>query len=231
MLTDRASLLRAYFRLVDSSLDDDDMIEHDGSTLEGAYEALQGGLEDARLFMVGEGAESQWIKTTAALSVTGSGLDRVAALPADFMRLYGRDGKSALWYGAGLRWGQLVDSQERFLSGNGYYVEGTGTAGLKQLHFLPHAAIPASLFADYVSRPATLADSTTVDFPEEDRALIPAFAAIRATAEAWYTGDSLEETRLVRHLDALKRRASRRVRVSRAPKQVDVPRARGRWYL
>lgn len=236
-LTDRASLLRAFFRLVNADSSDADLTEHDNSTLEGAYLLLQGGLDDAQQFLIDQGAEELWQKTTSALSVTGSDPTRYADLPSDFLRLNGDDVTSALWHGNGYRWGRLINPDDRFRRvGNFYYVRGnegdSGNEGQKRIYFTVGAAVPTSTFADYIYRLPTLADGTTVDFPVDDRALIPAFAAIRATGEDWYVGDAQDEARLVRHLDSLKTKAVRRARTSRKQKIIQTAPVWGeRWYI
>ena len=58
LLTDRASILREFFRLVNAGSSDDDMIEHDSTTLEGAYEALDVGQEEAQLYLISIGQGS-----------------------------------------------------------------------------------------------------------------------------------------------------------------------------
>lgn len=236
-LTDRASLLRAFFRLVNADSTDDDLTEHDDSTLEGAYLLLQGGLDDAQQFLIDQGLEELWLKTSSALSVTGSDPQRYAVLPSDFLRLNGDRSQSALWYGNGLRWGRLINPDMRFRAwGNRYYVRGnegaSGLEGQKRVYFTTGAAVPADLVADYIYTLPTLADGTTVDFPVADRALIPAYAAIRATSEDWYVGDQQDEGRLVRHLNALKGQAVRRARHSREPKHIRPSPVLGdRWYI
>ena len=69
-LTDRASLKRALYRLMDTDDNDDDLIEHDntGETLEGVYLMLQQGLESAQLYLIDKGMEEFWLTETSALT-------------------------------------------------------------------------------------------------------------------------------------------------------------------
>jgi hypothetical protein len=77
---------------------------------------------------------------------------------------------------------------------------------------------------------ATLADSSTVEFPTKDRALIVAFAADRAMADAWLPGDEGMQAKIAANLMKLKREAERRIRLSHGPKRRRSNRSGGSHY-
>ena len=221
VLTDRASLLREFHRLTNTDATDDDMIEHDSSTLEGAYQLLQSGLEDAQLYLMDQGLGDVWAKTTSTLSFTGTDPDKHVDLPADFLRLDGDQWNSALVKANGTRWGQEINlSGTNRRRGKYYYIKGyDGSTGLLRIYVTRDSGVPSGLTANYFYRLPALADSTTVDFPQDDRPLITAFAAVRASFQAWYSGGIEGIQRLDRNLMFHKAQAVRRSRHSRQPKQ------------
>ncbi len=95
------------------------------------------------------------------------------------------------------------------------------------------ASVPADLKADYIRKPTELiADDDLIDFPQGDRELIVAFAAVRAMEESWYVGDPQDEQRLMRFLQRCKGTASRNARKTGQPKMIDTAPVWGeRWYL
>ena len=226
-LTDRASLKRALYRLVNADDADDDLIEHDDSTLEGVYLSLQQGAEAAQLYLVDAGVGDTWLTTTSsALSFTGSDPNRYYDLPdgagadAAFLRIYGDQDLTGLRRSDGERWGRLISAEIRWRTrGNYYYTRGSASEGKARLYLSRGAAPPSDLFLDYIYRLPALADSTTVDFPEPDRPLIVAFAAVHAMEESWLPGGPEMESKLMRNLDRRKHDAWRRARRSRQPKQ------------
>lgn len=228
VLTDRASLVRAFYRLTATSATNPALIEHDGSaTLEAVYQFLQYGLWDAQAFLMDAGLSSHWITTSAALS-SWSGSDsttggRYQALPADFMRLAGDLHTSALHYPDGTRWGTYCDYLDgRTARGDYYWLRAAGTSSpdVWNLWIAPSASPQSTLVADYHHRHATLADGTTIDFPTEFRALPVAFAADRAMTDAWLPGDMEMQAKISSNLAKLKKEAQRRVRLSRGPKKI-----------
>ena len=88
----------------------------------------------------------------------------------------------------------------------------------------------SGLVGDYYARHATLADSTTVDFSEEDRDLIVAFAAERATYETWFSGGQVGQQTIARKLDFEKKQAWSRARYTNEPKRTRPRRMVGRFY-
>ena len=61
-LTDRDSLERAFYRLVNTDATDDALTEHDdGETLEAVYQALQSGVWDAQEWLIHSGLRGRWL--------------------------------------------------------------------------------------------------------------------------------------------------------------------------
>lgn len=115
LLTDRASILREFFRLVNADSNDADLTEHDATDLEGAYEALDVGLRRAQLYLISIGQGSRWLKTSPTLTFQGSDPRKFAVLPWDFLRLDSdpEQGYSGVRYTNGVNWGSEIDPAER----------------------------------------------------------------------------------------------------------------------
>jgi hypothetical protein len=228
-LTDRASLKRALYRLLDTDDDDDDMIEHDhaSQTLEGIHLLLQQGAESAQLYMIDKGFEEFWLTSSSAISLTGSDPDRYVTLPTDMIRLYGDDQNSALRSSTGARWGTLIDSKDRYRcrGSNAYYLRN------ERLYVTTGASLPSGTLIDYIYHIPILADDSDVDFPDNDRPLIVAFAAVHAMQENWLPGGQEMEAKLERNLLRRKNESYRRARRSQKPKTVDAGRMIGdHWF-
>ena len=228
-LTDRASLKRALYRLMDTDDDDDDMIEHDntGEALEGILLSLQQGLESAQLFLIDKSLEEYWLTTTSALTLTGTDPDRFFTLPTDFLRMYGERRMSALRSASGTRWGVPIDVKMRWrMVGNFYYLRN------ERLYVVKGASFPNGTLMDYIYRLPILADGSDVDFPAADRPLIVAFAAIHAMQENWMPGGQEMEAKLEANLKHRKNEAFRRARRSQEPKTVDPGEMIGdHWFV
>lgn len=234
VLTDRASLARAFFRLTATSSTNPALIEHDGAlTLEAVYQFLQYGAWDAQEWLMDCGLLNRWVTTSSTLSFSGSDATdggKYVALPGDFLRLAGDEYDSALRSPNGTRWGQLIDFKDRrTVSRNCYWLQST-TSNVWRLWVTPGSSPPSDLVADYHHMLATLADSTTVEFPSKDRALIVAFAADRAMSDAWLPGDAEMQAKIAANLMKQKREAERRVRQSHGPKRRRMHRSGGTHY-
>jgi|TARA_R110000765_G_scaffold84039_1_gene162833 hypothetical protein len=218
VLTNLASMQRAFYRLTDTAADDDSLIEHDDSTLEGVNQFLQYGANDAQDYMMDCGLSDRWVSQATAIT-SWSGTEssdggRYKPLESDFFRLSGDDATSALRKIDGTRWGQLVDFRDRFkVRGNRYWLQGTN------LWIARGANPPASLIYDYHHRIATLS-SATVDFPSEDRPLIVAYAAERAMQDSWLPGGQEMMVKLSANRRACEQRAFRRARRSRTMRKL-----------
>ena len=229
VLTDRLSLRRAFFRLTGVDANNTALTEHDGSTLETLYQFLQYGLWDAQAFLIDCGMGDRWIKRSSTLSFSGSdSVDggKYTALPSDFLRLAGDDDVSALCQPDGTRWGRLVDMRCRGeVRGNYYWLMND------RLYIAPGASPPSDLVMEYHHKLATLADGSTVDFPEEHRSLIVAYAADRAQSDAWLPGDLEMNAKIAANLDRLKKLAWVRARRNSGPRKMRARRVVGTHWL
>lgn len=237
VLTDRLSLRRAFFRLTGVDANNTALTEHDGSTLETLYQLLQYGLWDAQAFLIDCGMGDRWVKRSSTLSFSGSDTvdgGKYTALPSDFLRLAGDDDVSALCQPDGSRWGRLVEMRYRGeVRGNFYYLMND------RLYLAPSASPPSNLVMEYHHKLATLVDTATgppavdgtVDFPEEHRALIVAYAADRAQSEAWLPGDLEMNAKIAANLDRLKKLAWVRARRNSGPRKMRARRVVGTHWL
>jgi len=231
LLTDRASILRAYFRLVNADSTDEDMIEHDDSTLEGAYEALAVGQERAQLYLIRVGRGDRWLTTSSALTFSGADPDKRAALPSDFLRLDSDPDqrRSGLRRSTGLSWGREIgiDDRNRVTGGSHYYLR-EDSDGLTYIYLVRSAVAASNLVADYYKQATTLADSTDADMPAPYRPLIPALAAEYAMMQSWFAGDMEQKQAITASVAATKRYAFSRSRLTRRARQVQSSRHIGR---
>ena len=229
VLTNLASLQRAFYRLTDTAADDDSLIEHDDSTLETVNQFLQYGLNDAQDYLMDCGLSDRWVsQATAITSWSGTESDdggRYKARESDFFRLAGDDMTSALRKIDGTRWGNLVDFRDRFrVRGNRYWLQSTN------LWIARGANPPASLIYDYHHRLPTLS-SGTVDFPSEDRPLIVAYAAERAMEDSWLPGGPEMEAKIRNKVRTCEQRAFRRSRRSRTQRKLRPKPTLGTHYF
>lgn len=229
-LTDRASLKRELFRVMNTDAADGASTEHDDAAvvLEGLYMLLQQGAEDAQEWLIGAGLGSLWLSTSAVLTWTQETDGQYyTALPADFLRLYGDQETSGLRDAAGIRWGQEIppEMQWRATYVDCYFISN------QRLYLVQGASPKSDLVMDYYRRIGTLADGSTVDLPEQDRALIVAFAALHAREQAWYTGGPEGDAKLERNLRSRKQMAWRRGRRSRTTRQVQAGMTSDHWFI
>ncbi len=236
-LTDRASILREFYRLTGTSGSDRAATAHDSGTLEGIYNLLQHGAWDAQLYLIQVGEAALWLTTTSG-AFAWSGADsthggRYTNLPSDFLRAAGSERESPLREPGGRRWGQLIDFEDRFsVWGNRFWFQEG------QLWVARGASPPSDLVLDYHERLATLADSAagppvvdnTVDFPIVHRPLIPAFAAERAAYQSWFPLDEAGKASVIANLRGLKRKARAQARRATQPRKMRRPAGVGRWW-
>lgn len=232
VLTDRASLRRAFFRLTATSADNQALKENDDSTLEAVYQFLQYGLWDAQAWLIDCGLADRWVSVSAALTWSGAdGTDggRYAALPSDFLRAIGDDTHSCLRVPGSSRWGAQVDFRDRWEAGSDRYWFQN-----EKLWISKGSVPPSGLCLDYHHRLPTLVDTTTgppavdgtVDFPVEHRPLIVAFATERAQSDAWLPGDMEMQAKIQSNLNKRKNEAWRRIRRTSGPRKLNM----GRTY-
>lgn len=221
VLTDRASLARAFYRLTATRSNNPALIAHDSTTLETLYQFLQYGIWDAQEFLLDNGMSDRWVTQSAALTpLLGADLThggRYIALPADFIRIAADDQHSGLRSPDGKSWGRLIDFEDRFRAGPGCF-----WLMNDQLWFSRGSSPAATVVMDYHHRHATLADSTTVDFPTAFRPLIVAYAASRAMHDSWLPGDAMMEAKIEKNLIKLESSIRRRARRTRSPKKVKM---------
>lgn len=236
-LTDRASLLREFYRITGTSASDRAATAHDSGTLEGIYNLLQHGVWDAQLYLIQIGEAARWLTTTSS-AFTWSGTDaanggRYTDLPSDFLRAAGTKRRSCLREPDGTSWGNLIDFEDRFrYFGDTYWFQEG------QLWIGRDASPPTDLVMDYHERHATLVDTDagppavdgTVDFPIEHRPLIPAFAAERAVYQAWFPLDEAGKASVLANLKTLKHKARIQARRTQQPRELRPPRTVGRWW-
>ncbi len=215
-LTDRASLLRELANLIDADLNDDAATEYDSTAGEQLYLLLNRGAKNAQDFLIRAGYGEYWLTTSAALTWTGTDATtagRYSDLPSNFRRAYGDRHESPLRQADGTQWGREIHPRDRLrYAGDFYYFTGNRIWVTRQ------AALPDPLYLDYLKKVDTLADSTDADFPEDDRELIPAFAAVEASRKSWFNGGLEEKQALMKHLRALKHEVYSRLRPSRQPR-------------
>lgn len=229
-LANRAELRAAFYRLTATSASDGALTEHDVSAGDNVNGLLLAGMRDAQLFLVSAGAGAQWKTVSAALSFSGSDSvngGRYAALPADFLRLFGDDYNSALRTPDGDRWGKLIAVEDRHLKGNLYWLEGNNLWVARQ------ARLPSGLVADYTYRvPELTDDSTAPDFPLDDRPLIVAYAAARFVDHPNYPGRDDLRARVLSYLREMERHAATRARRTRQPRKMKARRTTGsHWFI
>jgi hypothetical protein len=233
VLTDRDSLKRALYRLVNTDDEDDALLEHDATPLDGVHEALEVGLDDAQLYLIDSGLGDYWLASSGAISWQGSDPERFWPLPdgegADprFLRMYGDRDSSALRDGRGRRWGREIPATMRWrYRGNAYYTTGP------RLYLARGASPPHDLVLDYLYRPPVLEDGVEVDFPREHRPLIVAYAARYAMEQSWLAGGPEMEQKILRNLRSRKAEAWRRARRSRTPKMAEPsPMVGDHWFF
>lgn len=235
-LLNRRELRLAFYRLTGLSDDDGVLREHEanaGDTVDGW---LQEGLWEAQSWYLSHADPNLWVKRLGPLDVEpaedGGGL-RYTILPTDCLRVAGDQENSALRYRDGKRWGIMKPPEMEGLGAtNSYHVED------RRLYYGRFAGLPHDgLWLKYHYRhPLLTADSETeaggvIDFPTEDRRLIPALAARIATEHPSYPG-SMERAMFVhRRVDDLQKRIYTRARRTREPRKVRHPRALGSHWM
>lgn len=187
-LTDRDSLKRALFRLIDTEETDPGLTEHDDTTDEALDYLLTHGLWDAQDFMIRHGMSDRWV-TTTQIPLSGNSWNtssdnpgEYTALPDDVLRVAGDRNDSPLHDPDGRQWGTLIHIEDRHnVRGDAFWFQN------EDLWVADAANPPSDLHLDYHHRlPAP--SGSTVDFPERARPLIVAYAGERALDESWAPG-------------------------------------------
>lgn len=222
--------LQAFYRLVGSESDDDDLVERGEAADEVAYTFLTRGFRRAQHFLLDAGLKG-WRTRSSAL--TWSGTDavdggRYSALPADFLRADGdRSGRSALVEADGTAWGQEVSAQDDGRQGDYYYLTAT------QVWLARTASPPTTLYLRYVKKhPAfsgSMADADLI-LPVDCNALGVAYAAAFAREDSWLPGGVEMEAKIERAVTSAQAEARGFARTSREPQTFQAPKRHGhRW--
>lgn len=230
-LTDRASALREFLRLVNAEEDDPDMAEQDATDLEGAYELLQRGADDAQLYLLDIGLGDFWLSTSSAITWTGSDPDRYWDLPGDFLRFASDEDFGPFRSSDGRRsWGLEISPLERFARrGNCWFFK--AAAGVPRVYLTNGAQPIEGMVADYYRSLGAIADATTMDFPEKERALVPAYAAVHAMEQSWFPGGPNEERKIQRNLQRHQQQAWARARRTQQPRRIQRSAVAGEhWF-
>lgn len=219
LLTNRAQLRAAMFRLLGSESTDEALTEHGEEVNEVANGAVQNGIWLAQKELIGLGFR-EW-PTTAVLDFGAVAADgtRSAALPDDFLRLAGDERNSALLDSQGRPWGGLIDARlKRRAGSSAYWIEGGS------LHLGRLSVPPTGAYIEYHYRHPVLesddAATDPLDFPLDWRPLIPPFAATVLITEAWSKFGADQEVRVARALDLWVEKASRWVRKTQEPQKL-----------
>jgi hypothetical protein len=237
MLTDQSSVRRAVYRLTNLSDDDSAMIEHDQSSLEGINLAVEDGLRDSQEWLLRAHYPDHWLVVGTPVTVQGSDTDaagRYVELEDDFLRLFGDENASAFYVPtrAGLAtnrfWGRQLNGprEGRQFRGDGYWVEGDRIR-------LTRSARPLNgLVYDYIRQTTPPADGTPIDFPDYERSLVAAFAAVHAMENNFLPAGPEMETKIDRNLTRRKSQAWKRARRTTGPRKIRPPvPSSARWFL
>jgi len=233
----RAELRQAFYQLVNTTSDDDALVEQGEAVDEIANRALQYGVWNAQTYLISIGAGNRWRTTSSALTWSGSDSTggKYTALPADCLRIAGDERNSALRSADGVQWGMLVDERDRFrVRGNYYYL--LDHDGESRLWLARGANPPSGTVLDYFYRHPTWTDDTgtadnAVDFPEMDRAMIPAEAAYYAMTQSWVPRGLELATRIQQARNNARSEARLRVNMTRQPRRTRNVRGIGtHWF-
>ena len=229
-LDNRVEIKNAIYQLTGFSGEDGALSEHETNTGDSLNRIVYQAMRDAQSWYLSSVNPDYWKKQSATLSFTNAESTEggsYASLPADFLRLYGDTPNSALRRPEGLRWGRLIQLPQRTIYGNFYWIQNDKL-------WLARSATPYSdLIMDYsYDIPELTADGTAVDFPEEDRVLIPAFAAADIADWPMFPGDAELRQRLSSYLTRKKREIYVRGRRTKEPRKVKHnPTLGTRWFV
>jgi hypothetical protein len=219
-----ADCLKAFYRLVGTTSDDDAMSENGEAADEVAYLYLTRGARSAQVYLIALGMSERW-KSSATLSFGSAAVDgtRDANLPADFLRASGDRVNSALWDGtSGKRWGRQVEETDiRTALGDYYALVG------EKVRVANGASIPSTPKLDYIASHAAIAAASTLDFPTLALWMVPAEAAYLAMAEPWFIGDAQAVAAIERARTNAREEAKQYARRTREPRRITPTRIYG----
>lgn len=235
--TTRAEQVNEFYRLTASSANDDGLSEHETAASDAVRQYIQYGVWEAQEWYLSNVDPHRWVKTSPVLSfTTNDDGTKYAALPEDFIRVYGDEDWGGLKKANGDRWGTQIDPTYRVLRGDKWYILDTNISGddeaQARLYLTRLANAPTSLYLDYNYYHTEIAsDGDTLDFPTLDVNLIAAFAADRAKDASWFPGGMELKASIAANLRARKQAAIRRGRRSREPRKVKSGKTLGtKWF-
>lgn len=232
-LRSRADLRRALYRLIGGSPSDTSLTEHDdqpGDTVNGW---LEQGFREAQFFVINRADANRWLRRweVPVSSLEGSDRDggRYVDLPDDFLRAAGTLDLSPMWRGRH-RWGKLVENEWKTRTGNYFWIQND------RLWFAPLAK-PRGIELEYFyqipvpTRDDPAEEGGEIDFPEDDRMLIVAYAALEASDHPQFPGGLEHVGKIQRLARRWENRVAQRARRSQQPRRVKHSRALGnRFY-
>ncbi|WP_425153959.1 hypothetical protein [Candidatus Palauibacter sp.] len=210
-----------------ASPDDEALVEHDASELEGLNLAIEQGARNAQLWLMDHGAEERWITHAGPLPAP-SGSDSEpggrywdlmspAVIPQrNFLRLAGDHELSAFYVpgAAGQhakRWGRETLMDDGLMRrGNSWWLEND------RVRLSRGADPPAGLHLAYYYK-VDVPASRTLDFPEDDRWLVVAETAAFLKEQSWFPFGDDQKAAIDRYVDYHRGNARRRTRRSREP--------------
>jgi hypothetical protein len=230
-LANRVEIKNAIYQLTGFSGSDGALSEHETNTGDALNRFVYQAMRDAQSWYLSSVNPNYWKKQSATLTFTDVQSTEgryYSALPSDFLRLFGDEENSALRRPTGRRWGRLIDADRRNIRGSNYYwIEND------QVSVARGATIPSDLVMDYTYLiPELTADGTAVDFPQDDRVLIPAFAAVDISSWPMFPGDNELRQRLKDYLTDTQRQIYVRGRRTKEPRKVKHnPTFGQRWFI
>ena len=220
-LDSKADLRRTFYSIMGIEPDDPAITAFDADPEETVDRLLYQGLLNAQSWMITWTPYRGW-KSTVQLTLGDAETDgtRFAAFPSNLLRMAGDERTSPLLYSDGRRWGQMVDDRDPSIWGSYFWLDnGTDSDGLyvDGIRFAKGASIPTTgIYLQYHYRHAELDDDTNIEFPLEDRILIPAEAAVIAVHEAWAPlVEESDQQMVLRNLMQHRKHAAERARRSR----------------
>lgn len=223
-------ILQGFFRLIGTVSAGQELVEQGEDPDDIAYLNITRGCRKAQRWMIQNGFGGWRKRSATVLSFTGTDAADGGVMtdtPADFLRAYGDQRRSALTRANGDRWGELITEQEDHKKGDLYYFRG------HELWLGRTASPPTNLFLDYhYKHPAwdeNLQDAD-IDFPMEARYLIVAMAAETAMDDNWLPGGRELEGKIDRAVKKAQNEARHIARPTKQPRQFQkVIRFGNRW--
>lgn len=220
LLTNRAKVRRAMYRLLSTDGSDKGLTENGESAEEVANYCIQHGIWNAQKFLIRIGFR-EWLKNTSALVWDAAAADgtRSVALADDFLRLAGDERRGALLDSKGRPWGGQINPRDKRRAGpRAFWIENG------KIHLGRGASPPNGLYYEYHYKHAKLADDVeTLDFPEDWTPLIPGEAAFIGMHEGWYLLDGDGEAKIAQNRAYWQGQAAPWFRQTQEPQKLRPP--------